>query len=102
MKRIISSAAIAFLLILTAGTAFAQDFTIVVIPDTQYETEYNPAMLTSQMNWIVNHRSSNNIVFVTHVGDVVNNGTRQEFIVADAAFDKLDIGRVHTVSDPES
>jgi hypothetical protein len=94
MKRIISSAAIAFLLILTAGTAFAQDFTIVVIPDTQYETEYNPAMLTSQMNWIVNHRSSNNIVFVTHVGDVVNNGTRQEFIVADAAFDKLDIGRV--------
>ena len=33
-----------------------------------------PAIFTSQTNWIVNNRSSRNIAFVTHLGDVVNNG----------------------------
>jgi hypothetical protein len=54
------------------------DFTIMVIPDTQfYTSELNGgknAMYKSQMNWIVANRISQNIVFVEGVGDCVQNG----------------------------
>ncbi|MDX9948145.1 MAG: DNRLRE domain-containing protein [Bacteroidales bacterium] len=88
MKRIMSSWIISILLI--SGSVFAQDFTFVVIPDPQNETEYNPAMLTSQMDWIINHRYPDNLVFVTCVGDLVNSGSWEEYLTADAAFDRLD------------
>jgi fibronectin type 3 domain-containing protein len=53
------------------------DFTIIALPDTQtysatttypnYSVTYN-----SQTNWIANNLSGRNIVFVTHLGDIVN------------------------------
>jgi len=48
-------------------------FTIVVLPDTQYYSRDNPAIFDAQTQWIVNNVATNNIVFVTHEGDLVQN-----------------------------
>jgi hypothetical protein len=54
------------------------DFTIIGLPDTQYYTGQlnggTNAMYKSQMNWIINNRISENIVFMEGLGDCVQNG----------------------------
>ena len=54
------------------------DFTIVALPDTQFYVSLlyggTPSMFTSQTDWIVTNRMASNIVFVTHLGDCVQNG----------------------------
>ena len=54
------------------------DFTLVVLPDTQYYTDEinggTKEMFISQTQWIVNNRDAHNIVYVAHLGDVSNNG----------------------------
>ena len=55
-----------------------EDFTIIVIPDTQfYSSSMNggsPEIFEAQTRWIVENRDSLNVVFVTHLGDYVQNG----------------------------
>ena len=51
-------------------------FTIVMLPDTQSYIR-NPALapiFEAQTAWIAAHRDAEAIAFVTHVGDVVQNG----------------------------
>ncbi len=54
------------------------DFTLVALPDTQnYTASLNggsPAIFNSQTQWIANNRAAENIVFVSHEGDVTNSG----------------------------
>ena len=61
-----------------APQAAGPDFSIIVLPDTQfYSGNLNGGtaqMFLTQTQWIVNSRASRNIVFVTHVGDIVQNG----------------------------
>jgi hypothetical protein len=56
----------------------SSDFTIIALPDTQYYVSSlnggKPAILNSQTQWIVNNKNSSNIVFVTQLGDCVQNG----------------------------
>lgn len=71
-------------------TAIAQstdpDFTIVVLPDTQYYSASYPQIFTAQTNWIVNHQSSLNIKLVLGVGDIVNGGgSSTQWLNADKA-----------------
>lgn len=53
-----------------------QNFSLVVLPDTQnYVAGLNGgtrAMFDAQTSWIVNNQAARNIVYVTHVGDIVN------------------------------
>ena len=72
-------------------------FTIVVLPDTQKLTAYDRPdtrrdMLNAQTRWIAQQRDARNIVFVSHVGDIVDHGGAQpvEWAYADAALDRLD------------
>lgn len=55
------------------------DFTIVVLPDTQmYTASRNggePAMFTTQTEWIVSNRVSRNIAYVALEGDISNDGS---------------------------
>ena len=44
-------------------------FMLVAMPDIQNETESEPAMLQSQLSWIVNNRAAQNIAFVAQQGD---------------------------------
>jgi alkaline phosphatase len=55
-------------------------FTIIVLPDTQYYTQSSTvAIFNAQTQWIVNNVTAQNIVFVTHEGDIVDvwNNTTQ-------------------------
>jgi hypothetical protein len=73
------------------ATTDTAPFTVVVLPDTQYYSQSYPATFNTQTQWIVDHVQSNNIKFVTHLGDVVQTSTQAiEWQRADAAMDKLD------------
>ncbi len=83
-------------LVLAAFCASAQtpSFTIAALPDTQFYSE-NSAWtyhFNNQTNWIVARRDLFNIQFVTHLGDIVQNGASRvvEWERADAAMDILD------------
>ena len=69
---VVATAGLAF--ICTVAQGWAEQFTIAVIPDTQvYSTsDANMAGFTAQMNYIATNRVSRNIVFATHLGDMVN------------------------------
>lgn len=88
----------------TTPSAPGADFSLIAIPDTQYYSENtgrnasttgNPAIdigakaaiYNSQMDWIVNNRTARNIAFVSHMGDIAQNGDafESEWIVASTA-----------------
>lgn len=88
-----------FLAALLVAPALTQaqtgDFTVVVLPDTQYYSESYPAILNSQMQWIVNNSAGLNIQFVLGLGDIVNNGgSSTEWATADSAYKKLDAAHI--------
>ncbi|GAA2367174.1 hypothetical protein GCM10010432_24860 [Catellatospora methionotrophica] len=51
----------------------AENFTLVMLPDTQYASEYWPEVFRSQMQWVDTQQAARNIEYVLHVGDVVDN-----------------------------
>jgi hypothetical protein len=68
-----------------------EDFTIIVLPDTQLYAQSYPDIFTSQIQWIVDNEVDENIVFVTHLGDIVNNeDILTQWNIADTAIDLLD------------
>lgn len=58
-----------------AVRALSKPFTIVALPDTQVYAEEGLIEFQKQVEWILANASSQNIAFVTHLGDVVDNGT---------------------------
>jgi hypothetical protein len=67
-----------------------ENFTIVVVPDTQGYVMYYPWLFDNQTQWIVDNVETLNIVFVTHLGDLVDsydNITQWEY--ANASMSKL-------------
>ncbi len=73
---------IALITMLTAA-ASAEDFTIVVLPDTQkYACDVpcgsNSMIFDAQTRWIVNNKDALNIVYVAHVGDIVQHATNAD------------------------
>ncbi len=62
------------------------DFTVVVIPDSQYYTRDanppsrpnpdNPEFFRAQTRWAMEHIESDNVVGLIHVGDIVNNANQ--------------------------
>ena len=80
--------------VLTVSQTSQPSFTVVVLPDTQFYSESYPATFTAQTQWIVGQLAARNIVFVTHLGDVVNVATTEsQWVNADSALTVLD-GRV--------
>ncbi|HEX6682010.1 MAG TPA: metallophosphoesterase [Candidatus Limnocylindrales bacterium] len=51
----------------------AENFTLVMLPDTQYASEFWPEVFRAQMQWVDNQQAASNIRYVLHVGDVVDN-----------------------------
>jgi Cep192 domain 4/Purple acid Phosphatase, N-terminal domain/Calcineurin-like phosphoesterase len=74
------------------------DFNLIALPDTQYYSSSlnggTPAMFNAQTQWIVNNKSTLNIPYVVHLGDIVqtgnNNGNNSEWAVADNALKILE------------
>jgi hypothetical protein len=67
------------------------DFTVVVLPDPQNETQYFPQVLNSQTKWIVNNQKALNIQMVLTEGDNINDGaSTAQLQNLDAAFRLLE------------
>lgn len=56
------------------GFGGSGSFQIAALPDTQNYCEHDPSMFNDQVNWIVNNAATQDIKFVTHLGDVVDHG----------------------------
>lgn len=72
-------------------------FTVAVVPDTQYQFDQDrgdPAPLTATFEYLVEQRAAENLVFVAHLGDVVENALASEFAQADPVFKVLDRARM--------
>lgn len=73
-----------------------EPFTIAVLPDTQFYSQTYPQHFDAQTDWIVDNLEEENIVFVTHVGDIVQSaetGTNRnelQWTRADHSMDILD------------
>ena len=78
------------LLLLLTAHAKAQKFTLPILPDTQEEVGVQPAMLRSQLNWLVRSKDSLRIPMVLHVGDIVNFDTVSHWQTASREFEILD------------
>src|SRR6185437_17676 len=69
----------------------APDFSVVVLPDTQFYSESHPDIFDDQTQWIVNNQANYNIQFVLGVGDIVNVADQPvQWQNADAAVMLLD------------
>ena len=91
--RCISSVLLLFVFftLLSGKMLSAQDFSIIVLPDTQNEAQFDPQVLSSQTQWIAANAASRNIQMVLGVGDIVNNASdNAQQQNADASFRVLD------------
>lgn len=70
----LKTAAVFFLLTFRAFAAPEKDFTIAVLPDTQFYSESFPKIGVAQTDWIVANREKLNIVYVAQLGDLTNQG----------------------------
>ncbi len=67
------------------------DFSVVILPDTQFYSEKFPGNYVAQTEWIKKQQKTMNIRFVIHLGDLVQNPTvEKEWLVADRAHAVLD------------
>lgn len=75
-----------------AGALVAAPFEIIVLPDTQnYVKVGSPNILDDQTKWIVDNKVAENIVFVAHEGDLVDDGgSTTQWERASAAMSRLD------------
>ena len=66
-------------------------FSVVALPDTQTYADRFPEVFDSQTQWIADHAEELNILFVTHLGDVVDNGPNErQWSSARGSLDILD------------
>ena len=71
--------------------ATTNPFMIVDLPDTQYYSSTYPSISLDQTQWIVDNKKSQNIVFATQTGDIVDDGSSStQWANADAAANNLD------------
>lgn len=72
----------------------AGDFTIVLLPDTQYYAAGYPATYRAQTQWIVRQADALQVAFVIHLGDMTNDDTAAQWAVANEALGVLDAAGV--------
>lgn len=68
-------------------------FTLAVMPDTQYLFDgpsIDKAPVEASLRYLLEHARKENIVFLSHLGDLTQNGTRSEVAAISEAFRLLD------------
>jgi hypothetical protein len=70
----------------------ASPFTMVMLPDTQIYSKARPGLFYAQTDWVKQARDKENIVFVTQVGDIINDRSKimSQWTVASNAMARLD------------
>ena len=66
------------------------DYSMVVLPDTQFTVNYWPDIYYSQMQWIADNKETLNIQAVMHMGDMVNNNNDTEWSIFKKGTDIID------------
>lgn len=99
IRSILRRPALAVGLLLVAGlVGFAglvllrgpDNFSIIVLPDTQYYAEQHPDIFEDQVRWILEEADLRNIAIVLHEGDIVEHHDQQsEWAVADEMLGRL-------------
>lgn len=93
------SASILLLIIVSLGGLSCAEqpsdpFTVIVLPDTQNYSELYPETYLNQAQWIADNAEKENVRFVIHLGDIVQNSEAvEEWKLADRAhqvFDKAE------------
>lgn len=81
----------------TTPTAPGADFTLATLPDTQFYSENlsnngRAATFHAQTQWLVDNRDALNLAFVSHMGDIVQNGDAipAEWTVADESMKRIE------------
>jgi len=64
-------------------------WTLAILPDTQNYAQDYPEYFTAQTQWIAFHKASQNIQFVLHEGDIVNDNNPIQWGNAKASLDIL-------------
>ncbi|RYL89326.1 metallophosphoesterase [Sporolactobacillus sp. THM7-4] len=71
------------------------DFTIGVMPDTQYYSKFHPEIFRVTSQWFVDNRRALNLKYIFHVGDIVHNREDpDQWKIADKALKILDDARI--------
>ncbi|MEU7718749.1 LamG-like jellyroll fold domain-containing protein [Streptomyces tibetensis] len=68
-------------------------FTLAVMPDTQYLFDgpsIDTAPVEASLRYLLEHGGQENIVFLSHLGDLTQNGAKEEFAAIGKAFGLLD------------
>ncbi|MFC8434758.1 LamG-like jellyroll fold domain-containing protein [Streptomyces sp. NPDC057253] len=68
-------------------------FTLAVMPDTQYLFDgpsIDKAPVEASLRYLLEHGKDENIVFLSHLGDLTQNGATAEFAAIGEAFELLD------------
>jgi len=68
----------------------ATAYTIAVLPDTQYYSSSWPEIFMAQTRWLVEKRAEQQIAFVLHTGDLVDEDLPAQWSVASQAMHALD------------
>ena len=73
------------------STAFVPgSWSLVLLPDTQIYSRFNPGLFTLQTHWIVKNKDKCNIRYVLGLGDITDMDTEQEWVHAKEAIAELD------------
>jgi hypothetical protein len=96
LKKLFLSSFIFILFVNTnISAAPGEEFSLILLPDSQNDAQFFPSIFMSQTQWIADNKTTKNIVFVTHVGDIVNTLSNvTQYKNADEAMDMLDAGNV--------
>ncbi len=79
------------LILVLCSHAQAKPFRLIVMPDTQFNSEKWPQQVTATTEWIVKNQQPLNIKYVLHVGDMVNVGNdKRQWDNFDASMQVLD------------
>ena len=74
----------------TAVISDTDFFTVIILPDTQNYTAWNPSIFEAQTQWVADNKDNLNIQFVVHVGDVVGSNTSDQWTTGSDAMQILD------------
>jgi calcineurin-like phosphoesterase family protein len=97
LRTVASGLGLIFLLPATSSSVWAspapqqnEEWTLIILPDTQYYCRDWPFLYKVQTQWIADNQQRLNIKFVMHEGDITNDNTLSQWVNADAAHDILD------------
>jgi pimeloyl-ACP methyl ester carboxylesterase len=73
-----------------AQTAAVENFTVIVLPDTQFYSASYPVIFDNQTRWVVGEVENMSVVFVTHEGDIVDSDVLVQWQNANRSMSMLD------------